>query len=139
MDEHKHLHHLKEWSFVLVVCSLETCAGLSTHTMLNDQERIHHITGLDVCTVTHGYVAGHTMSLKRSSEGQPANQAVPVEQTLAMCNHAGAPPLQPLTLHRSHRRAAGDPRGHFCHTPHRTLDHPLHQDPEFSCSQQESK
>lgn len=43
-----------------------------------------------------------------------------------------------LTLHHSHRTAAGDPHGHFCHTPRRRLDHPLHRYPEFVCSQQES-
>lgn len=136
-DEHKHLHHLKAWSSVSVVCSL-MCAGLSTHTLLHDQKRIHHIMGMDVCTIRQGYMAGHMMSLKRATKGKPANQTVPVDQTLAMCNHAAAS-FQPLTLHHSHRRAAGDPRGHFCHTPHRRLDHPLHQYPEFSCSQQESK
>lgn len=138
MDEHKHLHHLKAQSSVSWPAAL-MCAGLSTHTLLNDHKKIHHIMGMQVCTTTHGYTAGHMTSLKRAARGSLQTRQClwsklqPCATMQVLCS------FQPLTLHHSHRRAAGDPHGHSCHTPHRTLDHPLHQYPEFSCSQLEPK
>lgn len=55
--------HLFWWPAALM------CAWLPTHTFLNDQKKIHHTMGQGICTTTHGYMAGHMMSLKRAARG----------------------------------------------------------------------
>lgn len=95
IDKHKHLHHLKVWSPVSVVCSTDVCR-FSTHAAISPEKDPSHPQ--DVCTISTWIQVWPHNEPKENSKGQPTNQIVPVDQTLAspcsaVSSHAGATAL----------------------------------------------
>lgn len=80
MDEHKHLHHLKLWSLVSVVCSTDVCRTVHTYAATRpEKDPSHHG---DVCAIST-WIQVWTHEPEESSKGQSTDQIVPVDQTLA--------------------------------------------------------